>query len=176
MKSLVSAMLVLAAIAGCGGMTAEMPMTVSLGLSRDAAISQLHAHQYCPLDAAADARERTFPRCDRTGTEWGDSWVTARFDKDTLVELRRWERFVDDAHAVARWNQLVTDREKLTPESPEAAEALRVNGLLVAGTRTVKAFRIDDKTIVGVYLLTPSPPEDASVLEKIVYVTRLAQK
>ena len=32
----------------------------------------------------------------------------------------------------------------------------------------MKAFRVDANTVVGVYLLTPTPPEDASVLEAIV--------
>jgi hypothetical protein len=38
------------------------------------------------------------------------------------------------------------------------------------GTRTVKAFRDKDGTVVGVYLLTPSEPQNANVLEKITYV------
>ena len=150
--------------------TAEQPLTVALGQRRDAAETDLHAHQYCRANTDPPQRQALFPSCVRPGTEWGDSWVTASYEKDHLVELRRWERYADDAHALERWNQLVADRSQQTPPSEDAARALRDRGLLQEGTRTVRAFRVDDKTIVGVYLLTPSPPENAAVLEKIAYV------
>ena len=162
---------VMALAGGCAGATAEAPLTVTLGQPRAAAESDLHAHQYCRKTNDPPQRQEVYPRCDRPGTEWGDSWVAAVYEKDQLVELRRWERYSDDAHAVERWNQLVADRAKLTPPSEEAAKALRDRGLLQVGTRTVKAFRIDARTIVGVYLLTPSPPENATVLEKIAFVS-----
>ena len=153
---------------GCGGATAEAPLTVSLGIPHDQAVSQLEQHQYCRKSGEPASRFETYPRCNRPGTEWGESWVTARYEAEKLVELRRWERFSDENRAVERWNQLVTDRAKGTTESSEALDSLRTKGLLEAGTRTVKAFRIDRETIVGVYLLTPTPPQDASVLEKPV--------
>jgi hypothetical protein len=34
----------------------------------------------------------------------------------------------------------------------------------------VKAFQVAPNTIVAVYLLTPSPPEGASILERIILV------
>ena len=55
-------------------------------------------------------------------------------------------------------------------EGQSRRAALKARGPLESGTRSVKAFRVDANTIVGVYLLTPSPPEDASVLEAIVRV------
>nr|MDQ3301649.1 hypothetical protein [Myxococcota bacterium] len=82
---------------------------------------------------------------------------------------KRYERFADDNRAIERWNQLIGERAKLTPESAEAKTSLRTREL-EPGTRSVKAFRVDANTIVGVYLLTPSPPEDASVLESILRV------
>jgi hypothetical protein len=157
----------LVVLAGCAGTTAEAPLTVSLGLPRADAERALREHQYCHT-ANPPTAEEMFPRCDRPGTEWGESWVTARFDGDTLVELKRWERFTDDARATERWNQLVMARAKVSPESPEAIAALRDKGLLEAGTRTVKAFRVGADTIVGVYLLTPTEPQQANVLEAIV--------
>jgi len=63
----------------------------------------------------------------------------------------------------------ISDCKTSTP-SDEALQALRDKGLVEAGTRTVKAFRDKDGTVVGVYLLTPSPPQNANVLEKITYV------
>ncbi|HEY4243957.1 MAG TPA: hypothetical protein VGM88_29285 [Kofleriaceae bacterium] len=159
-----------AAIAGCAGASAEAPLTVPLGLTRDETIAALHAHQFCRQPNAGDGPEtksELFPRCDRPGTEYGDAWVSARFDGNTLIELKRWERFADDAKAIERWNQLVGDRSKGSPQSPEAVAALRDKGLLEPGTRSVAAFRPDAKTVVGIYLLTPTPPENAAVLESI---------
>jgi hypothetical protein len=158
------------ALGGCVNMTADQPLTVALGQRRAATETDLHQHQYCRKNADPPQRQEVYPRCDRPGTEYGDSWVTATYEKDRLVELRRWERYADDQHAIERWNQLVGERSKLTPPSDEAANALRKRGLLQEGTRTVRAFRIDAQTIVGVYLLTPSPPENAAILEKIAYV------
>ena len=146
-----------------------MPLTVSLGLGRDATTQALHDHQYCHKVDPPQKIE-TYPRCERVGSEWGESWITAEFAEDKLVELRRWERFTDDSRAVERWNQLVIDRNKLVPESDAALQILRSQGLLQPGTRAVKAFQIDRGTVVGIYLLTPSAPEQASVLEKIVLV------
>ena len=94
--------------------------------------------------------------------------MTARYDNDTLVELRRYERFADDTRAMERWSELVTARRRHTPESAEAAAVLSPRGELPPGTRTVKAFRVDPTTVVGVFLLTPQPPEDASILELVV--------
>jgi hypothetical protein len=154
-------------LAGCGGVSSEAALNIPLGLPRAQVEQRLHAHQYCHRAGEPSARFDTYPRCDRPGTEYGESWVTAEYDGDRLVELRRWERFSDDAHAVERWNQLIADRAKLTPESDEALRAIQKHSLLQPGTRALKAFRIDPRTVVGVYLLTPTEPEQASVLEKI---------
>ncbi|MGE3457601.1 MAG: hypothetical protein AB7O24_20975 [Kofleriaceae bacterium] len=156
---------------GCGGAAADAPLTVKLGVGRDQAESALRANQYC-REPAPPTKLESYPRCERTGSEWSDSWVTARYEGDQLVEVRRWERFPDDSRAVERWNQLIADRMKLDPDAPDAVSELRRAGPLQAGTRSVKAFRIDDATVVGIYLLTPSPPEDASVLEAIVRVSK----
>ena len=156
---------------GCAGTTAESPLTVKLGLPRDRATAELHKHQYCRKDGPPEKLE-VFPRCDRPGTEWGDSWVTARYEGDTLVEVRRFERYADDSHATERWNQLVTEREKLAPDAADAGEALRKKGALEPGTKAFKAFQLDAETIVVVYLLTPTPPENASVLEEITRVAK----
>jgi hypothetical protein len=161
---------VLIPTAGCGGATAEAPLTLNLGVPREQADKELRAHQYCHTVDGPRQKVETYPRCKRAGTEWGESWVTARYEGDKLVELRRFERYTDDNRAVERWNQLVADRIKISPDDPQALEALRERGPLEAGTRTVKAFRVDANTVVGVYLLTPTPPEDASVLEAIVHV------
>lgn len=157
-------------IAACGGAGAEAPLTMKLGLSHQATDSALQGHQYCHKAGEPEGRREIYPRCDRPGSEWGDSWVTASFEDDRLVELRRWERYADDARAVERWNELIVARSKSKAPSEEALQSLRDKGLLEAGTRAVKAFRGDDGIIIGVYLLTPSPPEQASILERISYV------
>ncbi|MBS1119625.1 MAG: hypothetical protein H6Q90_1853 [Deltaproteobacteria bacterium] len=159
-------------LVGCGGITAEHPLTVPLGIQRDRVTTELAKHKYCHATPdGPPATVETFPRCHRPGTEWGESWVTARFDHDRLIELRRYERFSDDAVATERWNQLVADRSQVTPASDEAGSTLR-GKLLEPGTRMVRAFRVDAETIVGVYLLTPTPPEQASILEAVIRVPR----
>ncbi|MGE0868922.1 MAG: hypothetical protein AB7P03_10175 [Kofleriaceae bacterium] len=156
---------------GCGGAAADAPLNIKLGVGRDQAASALRASQYC-REPAPPSKLESYPRCERTGTEWGESWVTARYEGDTLVEVRRWERYTDDQRAVERWNQLVADRMKLDPKAADAVSELRRAGPLQTGTRSLKAFRLDDNTVVGIYLLTPSPPEDASVLEALVRVPK----
>jgi hypothetical protein len=153
-------------LVACGGATAEAPLTIQLGLTHEATERALHAHQFCREPGQVDSNQELFPRCDRTASEVSDAWVTARFDGDRLVELRRWERFADDARAVERWNELIAARAKTSTPSDEALQQIRDKGLLQPGTRTVKAFREGD-TVIGVYLLTPTAPENASVLEKI---------
>lgn len=157
-------------VAACGGASAEAPLTVPLGLTHKDAETALHAHQFCHKQGDLPQKQEVYPRCDRTASELGDAWVTAEFDGDRLVELRRWERYGDDARAVERWNELVSARMKTSTSSDEALQALRDKGLMEPGTRTVKAFRDKDGTVVGVYLLTPSEPQNANVLEKITYV------
>jgi hypothetical protein len=161
----------LAWVVGCGGVTAEQPLTLSLGTPRAQVRTQLEQHRYCQKFDGPPAKVETFPRCDRPGAEWGESWVTASYDGDTLIELRRYERFTDDARATERWNQLVGERDKLTPATEEATVALRTK-LLEPGTRTFKAFRTGPDTVVGVYLLTPTPPQDASILEAIIRIPK----
>lgn len=160
-------------VLGCAGPQAEAPITVGLGTPRDQVIADLESkHQYCAKPAFRPAPDATdvYRRCERTGAEWGESWIKAQYEEGKLVELKRYERFTDDARAVERWNQLIGDRQKVTPESAEAAAMMRGRAL-EPGTRSMKAFKVDATTVVGVYLLTPSPPEDASILEAIVRVT-----
>jgi len=159
-------------VLACGGATAEQPLHVKLGIPRDQALTELRSQQFCFKPDGPARQVETYPRCERAGTEWGEAWVTATYDAGRLVELKRFERYSDDAHAVERWNQLIADRMKMAPEASDAGVALRARGPLEAGTRSVKAFRVDDATIVAVYLLTPSPPEQASVLEAIVSARR----
>jgi hypothetical protein len=144
----------------CGGASAEAPLTVRLGITHVAAEQALHAHQFCRELGQVDSNEELFPRCDRTASEVSDAWVTAIFDGDKLIELRRWERFADDNRAVERWNELVAARAKTATPDDTAPHQLQ------SGTRSVRVFRTAE-AVIGVYLLTPSPPEHANVLEKI---------
>jgi hypothetical protein len=158
------------AVAACAGATAESPITVGLGAPREQVIRDLESkHRYCakPEHRPAGTQTDVYQRCDRPGAEWGESWIAASYVDGKLVELKRYERFSDDARAVERWNQLIGDRSKLTPESPEATAAMRGRPL-EPGTRSMKAFKVDATTAVGVYLLTPTPPENASIVEAIV--------
>ncbi|MFN0251834.1 MAG: hypothetical protein ACKV2T_33465 [Kofleriaceae bacterium] len=162
---------IMASLAACGGLSADAPIRTKLGTPRDQALAELRAQKFCFEEDGPPQRVETYPRCERAGAEWGEGWVTATYDNGKLVELRRYERFADDARAVERWNQLVQDRKKVSPDAPDADEALRRHGPLEPGTRSVKAFQLDPTTLVAVYLLTPSPPENASILEAILAVT-----
>jgi hypothetical protein len=164
-----SALAIFAIWAACGGANADQPLTIRLGLTHKQAESELHAHQFCHAQGQLPQKQEMYPRCDRTASELGDAWVTATFEGDRLVELRRWERYGDDDHAIARWNELVAARTKTSTPSDEALQELKDKGLVEPGTKTVKAFRDKDGTVVGVYLLSPQPPQNANVLEKITY-------
>jgi hypothetical protein len=156
-------MVVLAALAGCAGATADAPLRVKLGISRDQAIHDLRAAKFCFTPDGPAQPVETFKRCDSPGSDWAEAWVVARYDQLTLVELRRYERF----------NQLVAARAELSPDAGEAGKvALEKDGALEPGTRMVKAFQADADTIVGVYLLTPQPPDHADILEAVVHTKR----
>lgn len=159
-------LVLLGILAGCGGgLAAEHPLTIPLGLERTAADSALKHHQYCIKVDGPRPDVETYPRCARAGFEWGESWVNATYKDGKLVELRRYERIADTNRALERWNQLVGERAK----TGVAADAeLR----LEPGTKTLKAFRIDANTVVGIYLLDPKPPEDANILEAVFSVPK----
>ncbi|HEU4614646.1 MAG TPA: hypothetical protein VFS15_21285 [Kofleriaceae bacterium] len=161
------------ALAACGGAVAESPLTIQLGLTHDQTEQALRQHQFCLKTSSAvikqQQREQLYPRCERAASEHGDAWVIARYDGDRLVELRRYERYSDDNRAIERWNELITERTKTSPASDQALQQIKDKGLLQAGTRSVKAFDGAPGTVVGVYLLTPSPPDNANVLEQVTF-------
>ena len=162
-------------VAACGGATAESPLTVQLGLTHDQTAKMLEGHQFCletsSSTIASTQQKQVYPRCKRAASEDGEAWVVAIYDGDKLVELRRFERFPDDARAVERWNELVGARMKKAPASDAAAQKIKDRGLLQPGTRSMKAFDGEPGTVVGVYLLTPYPPDNANVLEQVTYAS-----
>src|ERR1043165_952588 len=91
-------------VAACGGASAESPLNVQLGLSHDQTAKMLQDHQFClevsSSAVAATQQKQTFPRGSRAAWELGDAWVIAIYDGDKLVELRRFERYPDDAKAM----------------------------------------------------------------------------
>jgi hypothetical protein len=174
--SLVFALAVAAAVPACGGAVAESPLTVRLGISHDATEKALREHQFCLETSTSPVKhtqqKQNYPRCKRAAAEHGEAWVVALYDGDKLIELRRYERYTDDNRAVERWNELLAARMKTSPASEAALQQIKDKGLLQAGTRTVKAFEAEPGTVVGVYLLDPSPPDQANVLEQITYGKR----
>ena len=159
----------------CGGAVAESPLMVQLGLTHENTERALRSHQFCleksSSEVAHTQQKQVFPRCQRAAAEHGDAWVVAIFDGDRLIELRRFERYSDDNRAVERWNELVGARMKTSAPSEDALKKIKERGLLQPGTRSVKAFNAEQQgTVVGVYLLTPTPPENASVLERVSLV------
>ncbi len=164
------------ALAACGGAVAEAPLTMQLGLTHDATEKKLKEHQFCLETSSSTVKhtqqKQVYPRCSRAAAEHGDAWVIAIYDGDKLVELRRYERYGDDNRAVERWNELIAARMKTSQPSEAALQKIKDKGLLQNGTRSVKAFDGEPGTVVGVYLLTPYPPENASVLEQVTYAER----
>ena len=163
------------ALAACGGAAAETPLTLQLGTSHEATEKALRSHQFCLETNSSTVKytqqKQVYPRCERAAAEHGDAWVIAIYEGDKLVELRRYERYGDDARAVERWNELVGARMKKTPATDDALAKIKQRGLLQAGTRSVKAFAGEPGTVVGVYLLTPYPPDNANVLEQVMYAS-----
>lgn len=164
------------ALAACGGPVAEAPLTMQLGLSHEATEKELRAHQFCLQTSTSTVKyteqKQTYPRCQRAASEHGEAWVIAIYDGDKLVELRRYERYSDDNRAVERWNEMIGARMKKSQPSEQALQKIKDRGLLQSGTRSVKAFDGEPGTVVGVYLLTPSPPDQANVLEQVTYAER----
>jgi hypothetical protein len=162
------------AVTACGGAVAESPLTVQLGLTHEQTERALKGHQFCLETSssviAAQQRKQKYPRCERAASEHGDAWVIATYEGDRLIELRRFERYGDDNRAVERWNELINARAKTNAPSDEALQQIKDKGLLEPGTRSVKAFRGEEGTVVGVYLLAPAPPDNANVLEKVSFV------
>ena len=136
-------LLVIAHSVACGGATAEAPLSVRLGLDHEATRQALAA-------------------------QTGDAWVVARYEGDRLIELRRLERYADDNRAVERWNELIEARAKTAAPDDSALAVLKERNLVEPGTRSMKAFR-DGEAVVGVFLVTPSPPDRANVVEKISF-------
>ncbi len=147
--------------------TAEGPLDVPLGLPHDQVAGELRRFDYCATQQAGDQHE-TFPRCDNPGLDFRDSWVVVDYDAGRVVRVQRFERWDDDDRATQRWNQLVTARGKKVAPSDAARVAVAARHDLPVGTRSWQAFQTGDSTIVAVYLLTPRPPENASILEEIL--------
>ncbi len=165
-RSIVLVLLVVAVV-GCGGASAEGPLDVSIGMPRDRLAAQLHRFEYCKQRDPAKETE-VFPRCDTTGVEFGQSWVVAHYFNDRVVRLQRWERYEDAGRGLDRFNALVEKRAALNgPPDAEAKRQIAGQQELPLGTKTWVAFRAGP-ALVGVYLLDPSPPENATVLEEII--------
>ena len=164
--------LCLGLLAACGGASAEAPLTVPVGTTRDQLAGDLRRHQYCESKehVAPEATTETFPRCAAPGHEFSQSWVVAHFDGGgRAVKIQRFERFDDEARGLERFNQLVEKRAAASgAPSEDAKAALSAQQELPAGTKTWVAFHAGEHTLVGVYLLAPRPPEYASVLEEVV--------
>lgn len=153
-------------LVGCGAASADRPLTIGLGSNRDALPAALKDAGYCQIEPTISDTE-IFPRCERVGSELGDSWVEATYEDDRVVRIRRWEKFGEDRHGLDRFNALVEQRAQDSAPSEDAKKALGAQQPLPNGTKTWVAFQ-SGGSLIGVYLLDPTPPENAQVLEEIV--------
>lgn len=163
---------VAAGVVGCGGASADRPLTIPVGLTRDALIGELRSIEYCEGDALASERvaREVFEKCDVPGVEHGQSWVVAHYQDGRVARLQRFERFADPARAQDRFNLLIEKRTAANGPPDDGARATLAARELPSGTRTWVAFRAGATTVAAVYLLDPQPPENASILEEIVSV------
>ncbi len=162
--------IVFLAVVGCGGASAEGPLTVPVGEARPALVADLKHHAYCAGPDGTDARthEEMFPRCDQPGVEYGQSWVLATYDEGgEVVKLERWEKYADPDRLQDRFNDLVAMHSKLGPPSDVAKAQMTSNGTLPPGTRTWVAFQ-EGASLVGVYLIAPQPPGYVNLLEVVI--------
>ena len=162
-------------LAGCAH-TAEGPLDVPLGLPRDQLAKELARYDYCPREAPQNPQHETFPRCENPGIDYRDSWVVVEYQDGRVSRVQRFERWDDDARATERWNQLVTARGKHGGPSDAARAVVAAKHDLPPGTRSWQAFESGQYTVVAVYLLTPRPPENASILEEILGTDREPEK
>jgi hypothetical protein len=159
--------LTLATLGACASVS-EGSLQVPLGLPRDQVPAAVRRYDFCVGDQGSRVEE-TFPRCKGPGIDYRDAWMVAGYDGGRLMRLARYERWDDDNRAVERWNALIASRTKLTgPASDEARQAVMAQRDLPPGTRSWQAFRAGDHALVAIYLLTPSPPSNASVLEELL--------
>ena len=158
--------------AGCAR-AAEGPLDVPLGLPRDQVVGELRHFELLPAADRPRVRRRrsraATPRARLAATRGSSSSTRTRSRKSSLQRFERWD---DDARAIDRWNQLVNARAKTVPASDRRrargdhrAPRPATGHPLVAGVPT------GDHTVVAIYLLTPRPPDNASVLEEIVAPT-----
>jgi hypothetical protein len=159
---------------GCGGASAQTPLDLPMGTTRAELVHQLRSHEYCEgrEPAAEAALTETFPRCSAPGAEYAQSWVVAYYDEGgRVVKVQRWEKYAEPDRALDRFNELVEKRTQAagTP-SVEAKQIIGRQEPLPMGTTTWVAFPSGEYAAVGVYLLDPSPPENANVLEEIVEI------
>ena len=141
---------------------------MTLGTNRDALPGALHDFEYCQIEPTISDTE-VFPRCKRVGSELGESWVEATYEDDKVVRIRRWEKFGEEKHGLDRFNALVEQRAKDNPPTDDARRTLAAQQELPNGTKTWVAFKAGT-SLVAVYLLDPTPPENAQVLEEIVEI------
>jgi hypothetical protein len=157
-------------LAACGGASAEGPLDITIGTTRDTLVHQLRGHAYCQ-NGERDEKDPTemFPQCSAPGAEYGQTWVIATYDEGgRAVKVERFEKYTETARAEERFNDLVAARSKsLGDPSDGAKQQLQAQESLPDGTRSWVAFSSEGQ-LVAVYLLDPRPPGYANVLEEVV--------
>ncbi|HVV88748.1 MAG TPA: hypothetical protein VHE35_37140 [Kofleriaceae bacterium] len=159
--------LLLVVSSACAAQRAQGPLAIPLGLTQVDAHRALKAYDFCGKIDGPVPLEETVPTCDHPGLGRGDAWVVARYQDGVLIGLQRFERWADPKAASERWDQLIAKRSESTPPSTGAREQLEARHPAPAGTQAWVAFSSGDE-LIGVYLLTPSTPDDPSILEEIL--------
>ena len=161
-----SVMLIAVAISACAAERARGPLTIPLGLSTADTGRALRTFDFC-RQPAPPSSEELFPTCSHPGLGHGDAWVVAHYQGGVLVRLQRFERWPDPGAAKARWDALIAQRAQTSPPSEGARDQLAARQEIPAGTQAWVAFSTADQ-LVGLYLLTPSSPEEPSLVEDIL--------
>lgn len=156
----------IAGLSACAAQRARGPLTIPLGLSTADTGRALRAFDFCRGDGAR-TDEELFPTCAHPGLGKGDAWVVAHYQGGVLVRLQRFERWADPAAARTRWDDLVGQRARTTPASDGARAQLAARAPIPDGTQAWVAFSTADQ-LVGLYLLSPTSPDQPAVLEDIL--------
>ncbi len=167
MKSLFAAILCCVGF-GCGGASSGW-VGVIPGQSRVEAEGSLDRSNYCRGGAATHTIQK-YERCGVTGFENVQSWVVVNYNKTgKVVRARRLKRFGSHGEAVKGWNlRWENMRNELGKSSNEARAQLGVLGEIPEGAITWKVwFSASKGHLIGLYLVKPSEPSDAQVVEVI---------
>ncbi len=114
-----------------------------------------------------------YQSCRSVGSRDYVQWATAGYDQaELLVAVDRYERWIDEAKALARWNTLVARAIDVYGAPTEASRELATAWHLVPPSALYwSAHKVGTSVVVLAYL-TPTAPHHAHVVEVVGFDDR----